>query len=288
MGTLKERGIFTQNENSDEVLTTSPRNDKNTTKYSVLQKTKEKFSRIVFQFPLLHVMNTSQFEQSSGDTVVNNRLLLLQYLLECEKLLEPREGLALITSKGVGPYTQWRLHDKLVPYCSKMGFLGHVPFSVKDYPGYNCQNVERDSHVKDTEGRTYVFGFSFEGSLWKQLGINVLSKDDIREGKSELWPERWKNNDESLVLKNNEGAIVSVTHCSSTSEVVITFLRQFADRCNYKNFCNICCAGPFTGKADEQQHLASKTHHRFLRNEPLWDKAVATLLENNQFSNASI
>ena len=76
-----------------------------------------------------------------------------------------------------------------------MGFLGRVPFSVDDYPGYNCQNVERDSQVKDTGGCTYVFGFSFEGSLWKQLGVKILSKEDLNEGKKERWVERWKRDD---------------------------------------------------------------------------------------------
>lgn len=106
-------------------------------------------------------MNNAHYDTSlskSFNRSQRNRELLLQFLWQCERLLH-RDGLVFITSKDVKPYAQWRLEDRLTEFCSELQYFGKLPFQASDFPGYNCQNVGRDSMVKDTMAMTYIYGF---------------------------------------------------------------------------------------------------------------------------------
>ena len=92
--------------------------------------------------------------------------MLLQFLWQATKLVAD-DGLVMITSKDVKPYTQWRLEDRV--HCfpefpekkgdRRLTFFGKLPFLMSDFPGYKSQNVGRDSLVKDTQAMTYIYGF---------------------------------------------------------------------------------------------------------------------------------
>ena len=96
-----------------------------------------------------------------GDISVNtlNRLLLRQYLIHCQQyFLDPKGAqLCYITSKDVKPYCEWNIENSLNQDLETIKYLGSMPFKIDKFPGYRVRNVDRDKHVKDTHGITYVW-----------------------------------------------------------------------------------------------------------------------------------
>ena len=48
---------------------------------------------------------------------------------------------------------------RLFPHELALEYKGRVKFEVAQWRGYNCQNVARDSVVKDTEAWSHIYGF---------------------------------------------------------------------------------------------------------------------------------
>jgi 25S rRNA (uracil2634-N3)-methyltransferase len=64
-------------------------------------------------------------------------------------------------------------------------YLGSMVFKIEDFPDYKIRNVDRDKHVKDTQGITYVWSPRTEEITKKktveerkQLTENLFAKTD--------------------------------------------------------------------------------------------------------------
>jgi hypothetical protein len=64
--------------------------------------------------------------------------------------------LCYITSKDVKPYREWNIEGSLSNGLEAK-YAGQMPFDINQFDGYKIRNVDRDKHVKDTSGITYVF-----------------------------------------------------------------------------------------------------------------------------------
>jgi len=122
---------------------------------------KQQFDLVIFQFPLVPAFESPQYFHNKGDISINtlNRLLLRQFLLHCEKYFLDPNGpqLCYITSKDVKPYSEWNIESSLNQDLEHIQYLGSMPFHINKFPGYKVRNVDRDKHVKDTHGITYVW-----------------------------------------------------------------------------------------------------------------------------------
>jgi len=132
-----------------------------TNKQTWEQLKKQQFDAVFFQFPLLPAFNSADdFKQQCANVSVNtlHRRLLRHYLLHCfEEFLDSYGAqLAFITSKDVKPYRQWHIEQALT-LNTDIHYLGYMPFEIAKFPGYKIRNVDRDKHVKDTQGITHVF-----------------------------------------------------------------------------------------------------------------------------------
>ena len=120
------------------------------------------FDLVIFQFPLVPAFEDPQFFHSLNNVSINtlNRLLLRQYLTQCrDYFLDPNgEQLCYITSKDVKPYNEWNIESSLSKNLANIQYLGSMPFNINSFPGYKIRNVDRDKHVKDTQGITYIWG----------------------------------------------------------------------------------------------------------------------------------
>lgn len=118
------------------------------------------FDVVIFQFPLLPSFKSkAEFEASKGmDNNLLNRRLLRHFLINSvARLLDPKgEQLCFITSKDVKPYCEWNIEHALHRE-TDIDYLGSIEFDITQFPGYRIRNVDRDKHVKDTQGRTYVW-----------------------------------------------------------------------------------------------------------------------------------
>jgi hypothetical protein len=119
------------------------------------------FDVVIFQFPLLPAFSTvqdyqSQCQQFSVNTL--HRALLRQYLLNCFAYFLNDSGakLAFITSKNVKPYLQWDIEKSLIRN-TDINYIGRFYFDITKFPGYKVRNVDRDKHVKTTQGTTYIY-----------------------------------------------------------------------------------------------------------------------------------
>eukprot|EP00392_Amoebophrya_sp_AT5.2_P015034 g15224.t1 len=227
------------------------------------------FSRIVFQMPLLPAMTKTEFETApSKDPVLNNRLLLYEFLAECWELLSPN-GIAVITSKDVRPYTLWRLHDSVADggngdhgengngnrddrKGNGMRFLGKLPFFAADFPGYRFQNVDRDKNVKDTN--SFSFLYCRASDYDEILGLSTTSPPGAR------------------------------TEISSGGGVLSEEFLKSLDRCGDGDGrkCAICDVGPFTGAVDRRAHLESKKHLRFVQTDEVWARLKRKAMEERR------
>jgi hypothetical protein len=119
------------------------------------------FDLVIFQFPLLPAFPSQQAFQSQCESVsVNtlNRALLRKYLLNCFEYFLDDNGakLALITSKNVKPYLEWDIERALIRNTT-INYIGRFYFDITKFPDYKVRNVNRDKHVKSTQGTTYIY-----------------------------------------------------------------------------------------------------------------------------------
>lgn len=121
----------------------------------------QQFDLVIFQFPLIPAFKSERvFKEQTQSTSANtlNRALLHQFIKNaCEHALDKAgPQLCYITSKDVKPYLHWNIEGSLV-HNLDAHYLGQMNFDIKQFPGYKVRNVDRDKHVKDTSGITYVF-----------------------------------------------------------------------------------------------------------------------------------
>lgn len=138
---------------------------------------KHQFDAVIFQFPLLPAFDSVEdYNQQCLNISLNtlHRRLLRHYLFNCFDCFLDSTGaqLAFITSKDVKPYRQWHIEQSLT-INSDIHYLGCMAFEIEKFPGYKIRNVDRDKHVKDTQGLTYVFSRKINTEL-----NNKLSKPD--------------------------------------------------------------------------------------------------------------
>jgi hypothetical protein len=137
----------------------------------------QKFDLVIFQFPLVPAFEDPDYFHRMGDISVNtlNRLLLRQFLIHCtEYFLDPKgKQLCYITSKDVKPYNEWNIENSLNQGLNHIHYLGSMPFEITKFPGYKIRNVDRDKHVRDTQGITYV---------WSPKAQQVKSSENKTEG----------------------------------------------------------------------------------------------------------
>jgi len=147
---------------------------------------KKQFDAVIFQFPLLPAFNSvKDFNQQCGEKLkkvtVNtlNRRLLRTYLLNCfnEFLDDKGAQLAFITSKDVKPYRQWNIEQSLT-LNTKIHYLGNMPFEIEKFPGYKIRNVDRDKHVKNTQGVSYAFSCNNTTELDNKLTMPDYLNDN--------------------------------------------------------------------------------------------------------------
>jgi len=121
----------------------------------------KQFDLVIFQYPLVPAFEDPNYFHHMGDISVNtlNRLLLRKFLIHCQQYFLDPEGpeLCYITSKNVKPYCEWNIENSLNQGLNNIQYLGSTPFDIGRFPGYQVRNVDRDKHVKETQGITYVW-----------------------------------------------------------------------------------------------------------------------------------
>ena len=122
---------------------------------------KQQFDLVIFQFPLIPgFASQADFKAQCDGVSINvlNRRLLRHFLINaCEQLLDPQgPQLCYITSKDVKPYCEWNIESSL-NQGTAIHYQGAMDFDIGKFPGYRIRNVDRDKHVKDTQGITYVW-----------------------------------------------------------------------------------------------------------------------------------
>ena len=150
---------------------------------------KESFDVVIFQFPLLPAFSSfehfqSSFSHSLGineNTVINilNRQLLRRFLLNVNTHFLDKSGqqLCFITSKDVKPYQEWNIEYSLA-MDTPLTYLGASEFDIKLFPEYKVRNVDRDKHVRDTKGQTYVWSVNPEHAIKQQLQPVAFQEDN--------------------------------------------------------------------------------------------------------------
>ena len=122
---------------------------------------KHNFDVVIFQFPLLPAFKSfSDYKNHCTDlnpNILNRRLLRTFLINSFTHFLDPNgQQLCFITSKDVKPYRQWNIESAL-HLQTDIHYLGSRPFDIEKFPDYRVRNVDRDKHVKDTKGLTYVW-----------------------------------------------------------------------------------------------------------------------------------
>lgn len=152
--------------------------DKNS--WSTLKK--QHFDVVIFQFPLLPAFRSFEEYQNIGQqTSVNtlNRSLLRTFLKNAfQYFLDPKgEQLCFITSKDVKPYREWNIENAL-HLQTDFHYLGSALFDIKQFPEYKVRNVDRDKHVRDTQGRTYVWSLNHKHALKHVIDAPIFQGED--------------------------------------------------------------------------------------------------------------
>lgn len=134
---------------------------------------KNSFDVVIFQFPLVPAFSSfSEYKERCTDSNPNilNRRLLRHFLINSfDDLLDPDgQQLCFITSKDVKPYRQWNIENAL-HLQTDIHYLGSTPFDIALFPGYKIRNVDRDKHVKDTQGVTYMWSKQAKHPIEKKL-----------------------------------------------------------------------------------------------------------------------
>lgn len=131
------------------------------------------FDLVIFQFPLIPAFKSQQeFQEKCKEVHINtlNRQLLRHFLLNAfTHFLDPNGArLGYITSKDVKPYKEWNIENSLHRN-TNINYLGWHDFNIDAFPGYKVRNVDRDKHVKDTKGITYVWSDNTAHPIKSQL-----------------------------------------------------------------------------------------------------------------------
>ena len=107
--------------------------------WQTLSQNQHSFDVVIFQFPLIPAfVGREAFENNTRQT-----------------------------SMDVKPYREWNIEGSLNNGLNA-DYLGQIPFDISHFEGYKIRNVDRDKHVKDTSGITYVFS---------QKGINTHTSE---------------------------------------------------------------------------------------------------------------
>lgn len=135
--------------------------------------TKHSFDVVIFQFPLIPAFKShEEFKEKCKEVHINtlNRQLLRQFLINSfAHFLDPAgERLCYITSKDVKPYKEWNIENALNME-TDIDYLGWRGFDINAFPGYKVRNVDRDKHVKETKGITYVWSDNKQHSIKANL-----------------------------------------------------------------------------------------------------------------------
>lgn len=151
-----------------------------TNSWSTLKK--QQFDVVIFQFPLLPAFRSfDEYKQHRQEASINtlNRTLLRTFLINAfQYFLDPKgEQLCFITSKDVKPYREWNIENALHQQ-TNIHYLGSSLFDIDHFPHYKVRNVDRDKHVRDTQGRTYVWSLRETHPLKAELDIPVYQSED--------------------------------------------------------------------------------------------------------------
>ncbi|MFT5879439.1 MAG: 25S rRNA (uracil2634-N3)-methyltransferase [Moritella sp.] len=141
---------------------------------------KHSFDLVIFQFPLVPGFTSqAEFNDKCAGISVNvlNRRLLRRFLINaCAQLLDPHgPQLCYITSKDVKPYSEWNMEHSL-NIGTDIHYQGSMPFDITQFPGYRIRNVDRDKHVKDTQGTTYVWSPKSVSALDNQFDQELANR----------------------------------------------------------------------------------------------------------------
>ncbi|NHH90195.1 class I SAM-dependent methyltransferase [Pseudoalteromonas sp. MB47] len=133
------------------------------------------FDVVIFQFPLIPAFKGEaafKAHTQQGGMNVLNRALLHRYLDYASQFALDKNGpmLCYITSKDVKPYREWNIEGSLNQGLNCQ-YLGQMPFDISVFPGYKIRNVDRDKHVKDTSGITYVFSEKTNNEITPKLSF---------------------------------------------------------------------------------------------------------------------
>jgi len=153
------------------------------TSWSSLEK--HSIDLVIFQFPLIPAFKSHQeFKEKCKEVHINtlNRQLLRTFLIHAfQYFLDPKGArLCYITSKDVKPYKEWNIENALHRN-TDIDYLGWHPFDISAFPGYKVRNVDRDKHVKDTKGITYVWSDNKQHPLREQLNAALYQGDEYCE-----------------------------------------------------------------------------------------------------------
>lgn len=137
------------------------------------QLEKHQFDVVIFQFPLIPAFRSfDEYKKQGKSNSVNtlNRALLRTFLKNSfQHFLDPKgEQLCFITSKDVKPYREWNIENALHQQ-TDFFYLGSSLFDISHFPDYKVRNVDRDKHVRDTQGRTYVWSLQEQHPLTDAL-----------------------------------------------------------------------------------------------------------------------
>jgi len=143
---------------------------------------KRNFDVVIFQFPLLPAFRSfDEYKNRGQQTSINtlNRSLLRTFLKNAfEHFLDPEgEQLCFITSKDVKPYREWNIENSLHQQ-TNFHYLGSSLFDIATFPGYKIRNVDRDKHVRDTHGRTYVWSSQPAHTIQKNLEAPMYQNEN--------------------------------------------------------------------------------------------------------------
>jgi 25S rRNA (uracil2634-N3)-methyltransferase len=143
---------------------------------------KHSYDLVIFQFPLVPGFTSqAEFDDKCAGISINvlNRRLLRRFLINaCAQLLDPLGAqLCYITSKDVKPYYEWNIEHAL-NIGTDIHYQGSMAFDINKFPGYRIRNVDRDKHVKDTKGITYVWSPKLPSELSHKLTKPLLWGED--------------------------------------------------------------------------------------------------------------
>ena len=105
-----------------------------------------------------------------------------------ENILDPDgKQLCYITSKDVKPYSEWNIENSLNQGLEHIHYLGSMNFDINKFPGYKVRNVDRDKHVKDTQGITYAWSPKIDSKDHDNALLEALeTKSQQRKGYCEI------------------------------------------------------------------------------------------------------